>query len=83
MDVPKYALPVWKDGKVENKGDLPLWSGKGPVPAIGDVVPVGRDFSVEVEGYKVDAGWLMIVGVRSDGKRGDLAGAEIAWGRIK
>jgi hypothetical protein len=39
--------------------------------------------AVKVEGYKVDAGWLMLVGERNDGKRGDLAGAEINWKRMK
>jgi hypothetical protein len=85
MVIPEYEVPVWGENyAVLNKGGpLPLWSGKGPVPAVGDVVPVGRDFSVKVEGYKVDAGWLMLVGERNDGKRGDLAGAEINWKRMK
>lgn len=78
-NIPAHAVAVWQDGKLTNKGELPLWSGKGAVPAIGDVVPVGKGLTVQVKDYKVDAGWLMLVGVRSDGQHGDLAGAEIAW----
>jgi hypothetical protein len=77
--IPTTAAPIWQDGKLLNRGAVPLWSGKGPVPEVGAVVPVGKGLTVLVEDYKVDAGWLMLVGVRSDGVRGDLAGAEIAW----
>jgi hypothetical protein len=77
--IPHHTAPIWNDGKLMNRGNVPLWSGKGPVPEIGDIVPVGKGLTVLVEDYKVDHGWLMLVGVRSDGVRGDLAGTEIAW----
>lgn len=77
--IPAHTTAKWDGNKVTNKGSLPLWSGKGPAPAIGATVPVGRGLTVLVEEYFVQEGWLMIKGVRSDGKRGDLAGAEIRW----
>lgn len=80
--IPDHVQAEWDGNKLLNKGGLPLWSGLGPVPKVGTNVPVGRGLTVLVEGYKVDAGWLMIIGTRSDGKRGDLAGAEIAWDQM-
>ena len=82
MTIPAYEFAIWSGNTVTNTGSLPLWSGKGAVPAIGDVVPVGRDLTITVEGYVIDARWLMLLGVRSDGMRGNLAGAEIAWHRM-
>lgn len=77
--IPDHARAQWDGNRVINKGDLPLWSGEGAVPNVGDVVPVNRFLSARVDGYKVEGGWLMLICTRSDGKRGDLAGAEIAW----
>lgn len=83
MTVPAYELPVWVDGRVTNKGDVPLWSGKAPPPEIGTtVIASGRiRHEIMVTGYKVDGGWLMIEGYRINdpGFRGDLAGAEIVY----
>jgi hypothetical protein len=77
--VPAHLHAEWDGDRLLNGGGLPLWSGSGPAPAIGGIVPVGRGLTVKVEGYRVDGGWLMITGERSDGVRGDLAGVEIAW----
>jgi hypothetical protein len=63
----------------KSAGGVALWSGRGPVPQVGDVLPVSGSLTVRVDGYSVDAGWLMLICERSDGKRGNLAGAEIAW----
>lgn len=79
--IPAWERPVWTDGRVEPGSGLPLWSGKGDPPAIGSIVALAGpgNMTVRVEEYKVDGRWLMILGERSDGKRGDLAGAEIRW----
>ena len=79
MDIPTYARPIWKDGKVLNKGALPLWSGKGEVPAVGETVEIqGRQkMTATVTGYSIEGGWLMLLAIRSDGRRGNLAGTEI------
>jgi len=83
--IPEYARPIYGEENrvmpINKDCGLPLWSGKGEPPAIGSTVPLGgpNDMTVKVEGYAIQAGWLMIIGVRSDGKRGDLAGMEIHW----
>jgi len=77
-----YVRAIWAGDTVTNKGELPLWSGKGELPAIGADVPVNRFLSARVEGYSVEGGWLMLDAQRSDGKRGTLAGAEIAWNLV-
>jgi len=83
--IPEYAFPLYgEDNKVMplNKDcGLPLWSGKGAPPAIGSTIALAgpKDMTATVEGYEVKAGWLMIIGVRCDGKRGDLAGIEMRW----
>ncbi len=76
---PPWERAQWDGKKLLNGGGPPLWSGKGNPPPIGSTVDVGKGLTVKVERYSVDAGWLMILGVRSDGKRGNLAGAEIVW----
>jgi len=59
------------------------WSGKGPVPAVGDVVLCSdRHLTrVVVTGYDVQAGWLMVLGYREADRSvsGNLAGAEILF----
>ena len=61
---------------------LPLWSGKGEPPEIGAYVDIAgpRTEIATVLGYYLDDCWLMLWAERhSDGKRGDLAGAEIRY----
>lgn len=82
MTIPAYETAKWEDGRVVNKGELPLWSGKGEPPAVGEEVTVNdkRGTRVVVTGYEVEAGWLMVTGTRiGDGMRGNLAGAEILY----
>ena len=81
--IPAHTLAIWDDKcNLLNEDAAPLWSGKGPVPAIGDIVPVGKGMTVRITGYKIDGPWLMLLGERSDGRRGDLAGPEINWKRM-
>lgn len=84
MTIPAYQRAVWEDGKVTNKGDLPLWSGRGEPPAIGSEVRTFDRFRhrVTITGYQVEGGWLMATGYRTDepAVKGNLAGAEIYWG---
>lgn len=80
--IPAYVRPIWENGKVTNMGDLPLWSGKGAPPEVGAVVRIAgrQSMHCRITGYEVEGGWLMATGERvEDGKRGNLAGAEIYW----
>ena len=60
------------------------WSGKGPIPKIGDVVTCNdrKQTRCVITGYEVDGGWLMLLGYREadPSVKGNLAGAEIKWG---
>ena len=79
--VPEYAAPIWKDGRVLNKGMLPLWSGKAPPPAVGEEVLCyfKDDPAFVVTGYEIEHGWLMVVGYRKSDPttRRNLGGVEI------
>lgn len=83
VDIPAYAAPIWIDGKITNKGDVPLWSGMGPPPAIGSEVTCNDRHAtrITVTGYDVEGGWLMVSGYRTADpqKVGNLAGMEIRW----
>ncbi len=35
---PAHTVAEWKDGRVINRGALPLWSGKRAPPKVGEVV---------------------------------------------
>lgn len=78
--IPEHTAPIWVDGKLTNGGGLPLWSGKGPVPEVGDIVGIigpQKDVATVLD-YRVDGNWLMLWCQRHrDGVRGDLAGSEI------
>ena len=78
-----YGRPHWVDGRVTNKGGLPLWSGKGEPPAIGSEVTCNDPHGtrVTVTGYRIAGGWLMVRGYRTaePDKAGNLAGAEILY----
>lgn len=77
-----WAFAQWEGGELINRDcGLPLWSGKGEPPEIGDIVELSGPGSLTaaIEGYSVDDGWLMAWGTRCDGKRGNLAGAEIRF----
>lgn len=84
---PAHIAAIWKDGRVTNKGGLPLWSGKGPVPAIGATVTCNdkAGTQVTVTGYTVEEGWLMVTGFRTaePAKVGNLAGTEIRWPKVE
>lgn len=90
------SLPAWEQAVWEGEGNArrlvnrgteqALWSGKGPPPAIGEVVEIAgpRDEKMTVSHYEIEDGWLMIWGRRhSDGFRGNLAGAEIRWPKLE
>lgn len=77
--IPAFERAQWDGNKLLNRGALPLWSGKGEPPAIGSSVPVGKGLTVRVYRYEEVEGWLMIIGERSDGRWGNLAGTEIVW----
>lgn len=83
MTIPAYTVAEWNGHEVTNKGELPLWSGKGTPPAIGSVVETsGRiRHQVKITGYAVEDGWLMALGYRvaEPAKSGNLAGAEIYY----
>jgi hypothetical protein len=79
VGLPPHTLAQWDGATLLNPDDGPLWSGQGPLPALGAVVPVGKGMTVKVEGYRFAAGFVMLLWERSDGKWGDLAGPEIAW----
>jgi hypothetical protein len=82
-DAPAYTVAKWEGGKVVNDDMMPLWSGKGPLPAVGsEVVCDDRKNTVcVVLGYMLEDKWLMVVGHRKGepNKIGTLAGAEIRW----
>lgn len=86
-EIPAHTAPIWKDGRVMNKGAEGLWSGKGPVPAIGTVVTCNDKVGtqVTVTGYTVEDGWLMVRGFRTaePAKVGNLAGMEIRWPKVE
>jgi hypothetical protein len=81
QNLPAYTAAIWEDGRVINKGRLPLWSGKNRPPFVGDVVTCAdkKGTRVKVTGYAVEDGWLMVEGYRVEepGVSGNLAGAEI------
>lgn len=83
MSIPAWKRPEWNDkGGATNKGEVPLWSGKGEPPEIGAVVKCSdrKGTEVRVLGYLVMEGWLMIDGLRlHDNQRGNLAGAEVHY----
>lgn len=79
-----YTVAKWENGKVANDAGLPLWSGKGPLPAVGsEVICNDRKGTVcVVLGFQVEGKWLMVAGHRKGddpSKVGNLAGAEILW----
>lgn len=81
-DLPAWRLAEWDGNKLLNASpDYALWSGRFDPPAIGAVVVTAgvRAHRATVTGYKVDEGWLMLVGYRTDEPAhvGDLAGIEI------
>lgn len=83
VDAPAHTVAIWKDGRVTNKGALPLWSGKGEPPAIGSTITCAdkAGTQVTVTGYAIDDGWLMVIGYRTaePAKTGNLAGIEIRY----
>jgi len=81
-ELPAWKLAEWDGNKLLNaSADYALWSGRFDPPAIGAVVVTsGRiKHRATITGYKVDSGWLMLVGHRTDdpAHQGDLAGIEI------
>jgi hypothetical protein len=80
---PDWTLAQWEGNKLLNRdSDKPLWSNaRIDPPAIGAIVVCNdrKDTRVQVTGYEIKAGWLMILGKRlSDGfTAGNLAGIEI------
>lgn len=82
IEIPAHNAPIWVDGRVTNSGDIPLWSGRGPVPTVGSEVICNdkQGTVVCVTGYIVEHGWLMVEGYRVNDPTatiGNLAGAEI------
>lgn len=73
-----WTAPIWEDGKVINKGQRALWSGKERPPEVGSYVATGKRV-VRVLGYYVESGWLLIWGAAQDERdlEGNLAGMEI------
>lgn len=77
--IPRHKrMTVDAKGHCNNRGGLPVWSGKLDVPAIGcEVVAIGGAVCC-VTGYEICDGFLMVRGYRvADGRAGNLAGAEI------
>jgi hypothetical protein len=80
---PDWTLAQWDGNKLLNRdAGKALWSNATiDPPAIGKIVICNdrKDTRVEVTGYEVEAGWLMIRGRRlADGfTDGNLAGIEI------
>jgi hypothetical protein len=82
-ECPEWTLAQWDGNKLLNRdADKPLWSNPTiDPPAVGAIVVCNdrKNTRVEVTGYEVDCGWLMVRGRRlSDGfTGGNLAGIEI------
>jgi hypothetical protein len=76
--IPPHVKAKWKGERLANRGGWPVWSGKQPVPTVGQEVRAIGGVVCCVTGYEVDSGFLMIRGYRvADGREGNLAGAEI------
>lgn len=82
-DAPIYTTAKWENGEVVNDDIMPLWSGSGPLPAVGsEVICNDRKGTIcVVLGYCLEDKWLMVVGHRKSepDSIGTLAGAEILW----
>ena len=87
MTAPAHVRALWKVGEPLPVSDLPIWSGRGEPPAVGDVVTCSdrKGTRVTVTGYLVEGTaptrWLLVEGFRTDEptRRGNLAGAEILY----
>ena len=77
-EIPPHVPAKWDGYKLLNRGGWPVWSGKQPVPTVGMEVRALGGMVCCVTGYEVDSGFLMVKCYRvSDGRTGNLAGAEI------
>lgn len=81
-ELPAWQLAEWDGNRLLNPSiDHALWSGRFDPPAIGAIVITSGKIQhrATITGYKVDSGWLMLVGYRTDdpAHQGDLAGIEI------
>lgn len=77
-EIPPHVPAKWDGHKLLNRGGWPVWSGKAPVPTVGQEVRAIGGVICCVTGYEVESGFLMVKGYRvADGRTGNLAGAEI------